>query len=72
MANINTNKKALRELIYKKRSEMNLEIKKQWDEEILSKLLKSEYYKNSKVIFTYVSFQGEVDFIITNGPNSRP
>lgn len=63
MANINTNKKALRELIYKKRSEMNLETKKQWDEEILSKILKSEYYKNSRVIFTYVSFQGEVDTI---------
>lgn len=42
---------------------MNDELKEQWDTAILDKILKSEIYKNAEVIFTYVSFQGEVDTI---------
>lgn len=60
---MNLTKKDLRELIYSRRHEMDDEIKKQWDATILHKILKSEFYKNAEVIFTYVSFQGEVDTI---------
>ena len=56
-------KKDFRELIYSRRQEINDEIKLQWDRIILERLLKSEFYKKAQVIFTYVSFQGEVDTI---------
>lgn len=42
---------------------MTDEIKSKWDATILNELLNSDFYKNAKVIFTYVSFQGEVDTI---------
>lgn len=63
MINLNLTKKNLRYLIYSRRSEINDHIKKQWDAIILEKLLQSEFYKKADVIFTYVSFQGEVDTI---------
>lgn len=60
---MNLTKKNLRDLIYSKRSEVNDHTKKQWDGIILEKLLQSEFYKKADVIFTYVSFKGEVDTI---------
>lgn len=60
---MNLIKKEFRELINSRRREMDDEIKKQWDATILHNILKSEFYKNAQVIFTYVSFQGEVDTI---------
>ena len=60
---MNLIKKELRELVYNKRSEIKDEIKSKWDATILHELLNSEFYKNAKIIFTYVSFQGEVDTI---------
>jgi 5-formyltetrahydrofolate cyclo-ligase len=61
MKKMNLNKKELRQIIYKKRNELNDDIKSNWDSSILEKLLENKFYKNSKVIFTYVSFGGEVD-----------
>lgn len=60
---MNQIKNELRQLIYNKRREVNDELKEHWDATILQKLLESEFYKNAQVIFTYVSFQGEVDTI---------
>jgi 5-formyltetrahydrofolate cyclo-ligase len=56
-------KKDLREHIYTKRHELDSDIKSEWDSKIIEKLLKSELYRKSEVIFTYISFEGEVDTI---------
>ena len=60
---MNLTKKDLRNLVYKKRKELDKDIKSDWDLTIFKKLLENEAYKNAAVIFAYVSFGGEVDTI---------
>lgn len=60
---MNLTKKDFRNLVYTKRSELDKDIKSDWDIIILKKLLHNEFYKKADVIFTYVSFGGEVDTI---------
>lgn len=60
---MNLTKKDLRNLVYKNRSELNINIKSDWDLIIFKKLLENEFYKSASVIFTYVSFGGEVDTV---------
>ncbi|ETJ29112.1 5-formyltetrahydrofolate cyclo-ligase, partial [human gut metagenome] len=40
---------------------ITIDIKKEWDECILKKLIDSKSYKDSLVLFTFVSFGSEVD-----------
>jgi 5-formyltetrahydrofolate cyclo-ligase len=54
-------KKDIREQILKYRESLDLNIRGQWDESIFDKLIKSEFYKNAKTIFAFVSFKSEVD-----------
>lgn len=54
-------KQDIRNEILKKRSEISLEIRLQWNEEIYSKLITSDFYKSSATIFSFVSFKDEVD-----------
>lgn len=54
-------KKKIREEIIKKRNDLLLEIKKEYDYLIFKQIINSELYKNSKKIFTYISFGSEVD-----------
>lgn len=54
-------KKAIREDIIKKRNDLSLDIKVEYDIYIFDKLINSEAYKNSNKIFTYISFGNEVD-----------
>ena len=56
-------KKEIRRLIYDKRKELDSSTKAKWDAEIFEELVSGEFYKNSRVIFVYVSFGGEVDTI---------
>ena len=56
-------KKDLRNIVYAKRKELNNDIKSDWDSIILKKMLQNEFYRNANVIFTYISFEGEVDTI---------
>lgn len=60
---MNLTKKDLRNIVYTRRNELNKGIKSDWDIEILKKLLQNEFYKKADVIFTYISFGGEVDTI---------
>lgn len=54
-------KKTIRENIIKKRNDLSLDIKIEYDIYIFNKLINSEVYKNSNKIFTYISFGNEVD-----------
>ncbi len=54
-------KKSIREDIIKKRNDLSLDIKAEYDIYIFDKLINSEAYKNSNKIFTYISFGNEVD-----------
>lgn len=51
----------IRSLIKEKRNALTEEEKRVKDEKIFTKIINSDYYKNSNVIFVYVSFKGEVD-----------
>lgn len=55
------NKKEIRKSIIDKRDLINLNTKNEMDNKIFLKLINSEYYKKSKVIFAFVSFGSEVD-----------
>jgi 5-formyltetrahydrofolate cyclo-ligase len=55
------NKKEYRELVLKQRDALKVSKRIEWDKIILDKLLNSEFYKNSKVIFTFVSMKSEVN-----------
>ncbi len=52
---------SMRKEIIKKRKSIDEGIRKGWDRSILLKVLSSEEYIKSKVIFIYVSYNGEVD-----------
>jgi len=54
-------KKEYRDEVFKLQSQVPADIRAQWDKIILDKLINSDYYKNSSVIFTFVSFRDEVD-----------
>lgn len=54
-------KKEYREEVLTRRSDTSNEIREQWNEIIFNKLISSDYYKKSYVIFTFVSFKDEVD-----------
>lgn len=54
-------KKVIREDIIKKRDNISLDIKIEYDISIFNKLINSEAYKNSNKIFTYISFGNEID-----------
>ena len=53
-------KKSIRKNIINKRNDLSLDIKIEYDICIFSELINCEFYKNSKKIFTYVSFGSEV------------
>lgn len=55
------NKKDIRKHILERRDKIELGTRSEWDESIFSKLITSEFYKNSKVLFSFVSFGSEVD-----------
>lgn len=55
------NKVYIRKSVIEKRDSITIDIKKEWDECILKKLIDSKSYKNSLVLFTFVSFGSEVD-----------
>lgn len=54
-------KKEIRKQIEQKRASMTTSQKALWDKQILHQLLQSEYYTRAKIIFCYISFEGEVD-----------
>jgi 5-formyltetrahydrofolate cyclo-ligase len=54
-------KKEIRKYIIEKRAAIEYDVRKEWDIKIYNKLINSEFYKNSKVIFAFVSFKSEVD-----------
>lgn len=55
------NKVYIRKSVIEKRDSITIDIKKEWDECILKKLIDSKSYKDSLVLFTFVSFGSEVD-----------
>lgn len=54
-------KKELRRYFINNRKKIPKTDKKNWDEKIKNKLIKSEYYKNAKSIFIYYSTEDEID-----------
>ena len=54
-------KKELRRYFINNRKKIPKNDKKNWDEKIKNKLIKSEYYKNAKSIFIYYSTEDEID-----------
>ena len=54
-------KKEIREFILNKRDSVDENIRKDWDKVIFDKVINSNYYKEAKSIFVFVSFGTEVD-----------
>lgn len=54
-------KKEVRKYILDKRDSIPTSQRKIWDNKISEFLIKSNFYKRAKVIFTFVSFKSEVD-----------
>lgn len=54
-------KKELRRYFINNRKKIPKKDKKNWDEKIKNKLIKSEYYRNAKSIFIYYSTEDEID-----------
>ena len=54
-------KKLLRRRILDERKNINIVEKKEMDNKILCKLYESEYYKKSKKIFMYISYDSEIN-----------
>jgi len=54
-------KQEVRKYILEMRDRQRREDRARWDDVIFSKFIDSEYYKNSEVIFIFVSFRSEVD-----------
>lgn len=54
-------KKAIRKLIKEKKDILSLEQRQKWDKIIFDKVISSYEYRNSKVIFIFVSYNNEVD-----------
>lgn len=55
------NKVYIRKSVIEKRNSITIDIKKELDERILKKLIDNKSYKDSLVLFTFVSFGSEVD-----------
>jgi 5-formyltetrahydrofolate cyclo-ligase len=55
------NKVYIRKSVIEKRDSITIDIKKEWDERILKKLIDNKSYEDSLVLFTFVSFGSEVD-----------
>lgn len=56
-------KTELRAYMKEKRNALLPELKKEYDEIIFNKIISSDFYKNSKYVFSYVSFGSEADTI---------
>jgi len=54
-------KKALRRKILDERKNINIVEKEEMDNKILDKLYESEYYRKSKKIFIYISYDSEIN-----------
>ena len=54
-------KKALRRKILDERKNINIVKKEEMDNKILDKLYESEYYRKSKKIFIYISYDSEIN-----------
>lgn len=54
-------KSSLRKEMIKKRRDIDQITRNDWDMQIYVKVISSEFYINSDVIFVYVSYNGEVD-----------
>lgn len=54
-------KEKVRGEIIKKRNDLTIEFKSNYDKIIFNRLINSEVYKKAKSIFTYISFGSEVD-----------
>lgn len=54
-------KKEIRKFIIEKRETIDYGTRIEWDSNIFNKLINSEFYKNARVIFAFVSFKSEVD-----------
>lgn len=59
--NINNEKNEIRKNILNFRNKMDLNTKRSFDNSISNRLFESNYYKNSKRIFIYVSYKSEID-----------
>jgi len=58
---VGNNKKEIRQNILNKRKKVNTLDKKKWNTLIYNKVINFKYYINSKKIFTFVSYNNEVD-----------
>lgn len=54
-------KSSLRKEMIKRRKDIDQTVRNDWDRQIYLKVISSELYINSNVIFVYVSYNGEVD-----------
>jgi 5-formyltetrahydrofolate cyclo-ligase len=54
-------KQDIRKKILDHREAIDTDIRKQWDENILNNLIKSDWYKKANTIFAFVSFKSEAD-----------
>lgn len=54
-------KREMRKIIINSRDQLDAECRRSKDEKIFQSFINSTFYKNSKVIFTFVSFGSEVD-----------
>lgn len=54
-------KRTLRKLILEKRDAVAMSTRKKWDEEVFKRIIHNEFYINSNIIFTFVSFGSEVN-----------
>lgn len=55
------NKRDIRKNIINKRDMVVSEKRQEWDSDIFDSVINSDFYKNAKVIFAFVSFGSEVD-----------
>lgn len=55
------NKKDFRKYVLETRDSIEVKKRLEWDEIIFAKLINSKFYKESKTIFTFVSFKSEVN-----------
>lgn len=57
----NMDKSSLRRSMITKRKNIDPSTRNEWDRQIYLQVISSEFYMHSNVIFTYVSYNGEVD-----------
>ncbi|KZL92780.1 5-formyltetrahydrofolate cyclo-ligase [Clostridium magnum] len=54
-------KTTFRKLVLEKRDAVAMDTRKKWDEEVFKRIIHNEFYINSNIIFTFVSFGSEVN-----------